>query len=178
MIDVPPVKLNKDANIPAPNEPTPLTLIGLGVNGTNATSDFFGSYTDYTYPDQLMKLVTDTVPIPSCKKTYSAFYIGDSNICAGGKGVKEGSCFGDSGGPLLKTKSSANQDVQIAIASWVGSRDCSGASPDVYARVSYFAGWVDSQVCLYSKSKPSTCLTSKPPTKRPTRRPSPRPASG
>ena len=141
VIDVPMVKLNKDVNIPASNDPTPLTLIGLGVEDVNATFDpSFGSFTIYTYADKLRKLVTDTVPIPSCTKTYTSFYIGDSNICAGGKGVKEGSCFGDSGGPLLKTKSSANQDVQIAIASWVGSRDCSGASPDVYARVSYFAG--------------------------------------
>ena len=159
VITVQPVKLNRNSNIPVPNVPTPLTVIGLGVNGTNTTSDpFFGSSTIYTYPDHLMKLVTDTVPVLSCTKSYSSFVIGDWNLCAGGNGVEEAFCYGDSGGPLLQTKNSAKEDVQIGIVSW-SPYGCYGTSPDVYTKVSYYAGWVDSQVCLNSKNKPSTCPT-------------------
>jgi secreted trypsin-like serine protease len=174
VIGVQPVKMNKDANIPVSDAPSPLTVIGLGANGTNTTDFFFGPYTTFTSPDQLMKGIIDTVPVSQCKKTFSSFFFGDSNICAGGDGVKKAACFGDSGGPLLLTKSSAKEDVQIGIVSW-GPNGCTGAYPDVYTRVSYFAKWVEGQICTFSKSKPSTCPIVKPTTRKPTRKPTKKP---
>ena len=174
VLDVPPVKLNRNADIATSNDPTSLTLIGLGVNGTRYVND----EKKYDYPDNLLKVEIDTIPFPSCRKIYNSFFVGDSNICMGGNGVKEGSCFGDSGSPLLQTKSSAGEDVQIGIVStdfYLSDSFCPGASnlPDIYTRVSSFVGWIDDQVCKFSKSKPSTCLTSTPPTKKPTRKPAP-----
>ena len=174
VLEVPPVKVNKDANIPVSDDPTTLTVIGLGANGTNTTDDPFSSgFTSYiTYPDQLMKIEIDTVSTPSCKKMYGSFFVGDSNFCAG-VDYEKGVCLGDDGGPVLLTKSSAADDVQIGIISLVGSYYCGGGAPDVYTRMSSYAGWIDDQVCQFSKSKPSTC-----PTLRPTRKPTKKPVSG
>ena len=138
VFDVPPVKLNKNADVPASYDPTPVTVIDHG--------------------DQLMKLVTDTVPVPSCKKMYSSSIIGDSEICVSRDGVMDGAYFGLSGGPLLLTKGSASEDVQIGMLG-TGLDPYHDDSAFVLIRMSYYAEWVDSQVCLFSKNKPSTCST-------------------
>jgi secreted trypsin-like serine protease len=179
VVGVPLVKMNKNANIPVSMETSALTAIGLGVTGVNTTTyvdDFFPfpiTTETYTEPDKLMQIAIDALPTAACKKVYSSYFIGEFNLCTDtSDDVKKGACYGDSGGPLLMTKSSAGEDVQVGIISW-GSDGCGGYGPDVHTRVSYFAGWVDDQICTYSKSKPRAC-----PTLKPTRKPSTKPVSG
>lgn len=57
-------------------------------------------------------------------------------ICAGND--RQGTCDGDSGGPLLF------DGVQVGITSW-GNRDC-GDPPDVFTRVSAYSTWIRWQV--------------------------------
>ena len=68
------------------------------------------------------------------------------------------------------TKSSAAEDVQVGIVS-LASGNCNQDGPDVHTRVSYFAAWVDDQICKYSKSKPSACPSLKPATRKPSTKP-------
>lgn len=177
---VPLVKINRDASIPVDVNPSALTAIGRGADIANSADiDFF--FPDYTFPDQLMQVAIYPVPIAPCRRTHGSYYVGESNLCAGSGGDElKGACYGDSGGPVVMKKSSAQKDVQVGIVSW-GSAGCSDADkPEVLTRVSYFAGWIDEQICMKSNNKPSACPTayssyykeaSKPPTKKPSIRP-------
>ena len=178
VMGVTPVKLNRNANIPDSVNPPPLTVVGLGVNGVNKTDDFFFSSSAFTYPDQLMQATLDPIPVPACKKTYSSYFVGDHNICTAGVTTeKKGPCYGDSGGPLLMTKSVPTEDVQIGIVSWGDS--CEFLYPEVFTRVSFYTKWIDGQICQFSKNKPSTCPIVKPspPTRNPTKKPTKKPAA-
>ncbi len=106
-----------------------------------------------------------------------------------------GLCNGDPGGPLLVTKSSPQNDIIVGVGSATLCPKQQGY-PDVFAKVSYFAKWIDEQICTNSKYKPATCpkkaptasLTKSPtasPTKAPTRqvraagaKPTAKPATG
>eukprot|EP00181_Compsopogon_caeruleus_P001552 CAMPEP_0184686204 /NCGR_PEP_ID=MMETSP0312-20130426/21617_1 /TAXON_ID=31354 /ORGANISM="Compsopogon coeruleus, Strain SAG 36.94" /LENGTH=538 /DNA_ID=CAMNT_0027141057 /DNA_START=65 /DNA_END=1681 /DNA_ORIENTATION=+ len=59
-------------------------------------------------------------------------------VCAGGLAEGEGTCFGDSGGPLL----AGPNNVQIGIVSYAGP-DCAQAClPSIYTRVSDYYCWI------------------------------------
>lgn len=164
VLGVPLVKLNKNASVPITKDNySAVTAIGLGVTGV-VSSDFFPVY---EYAKLLMNVQVNPISNAGCIKTYGSALIGDGNLCAGGDGLK-GVCFGDSGGPLLVKGNTAQNDVQIGITSW-GPGCADEGYPDVFTRVSYFAQWVDDQVCKFSKRKPATCPTSRP-TRRPTAR--------
>ena len=107
-----------------------------------------------------MKVPIDLVSQTSCKKTYNSRKIGVSTICAGGSG-DSGVCTGDTGGPLLLMKASAQADVQVGITSTRSMFTCPKVAdrPDIFTRVSSYAKWIDEQICLYSKRRPSTCPT-------------------
>ena len=157
---VPFVKINRNASIPDSTNSSVLTAIGLGAIDAPAQ-----------YPKFLMQVGIYPVSLPSCIKTYGSWKVGDSNLCAGGGG-KKGTCYGDSGGPLLSRKASAQYDVQMGITSWGEDYRCvSEGSPSVFTRVSSHAEWIDAQICKYGKSQPSTCSTLKPSIKPTTRKP-------
>jgi secreted trypsin-like serine protease len=163
---VPLVVMNRNASIPVSKNPSALRVIGLGVENIN--NSYFDS--TYTFPDQLMQAELNPLSVTACKKRYGSYSIGEKVLCAGGDGLAS-PCYGDSGGPLLMMKSSAEKDVQVGIVSW--GTGCDPDSPGVFTRVSSFGQWIDVQICKYSKSKPSTC-----PTLRPTKKPSTKPVSG
>nr|XP_027235733.1 chymotrypsin-like protease CTRL-1 [Penaeus vannamei] len=65
-----------------------------------------------------------------------------SMFCAGG--VRQGTCFRDSGGPLIETKGTViGPYEQIGVTSW-GSKTCS--KPQVYTRVQKFIEWI-TKIC-------------------------------
>ncbi|XP_069977040.1 chymotrypsin-like protease CTRL-1 [Penaeus vannamei] len=65
-----------------------------------------------------------------------------SMFCAGG--VRQGTCFRDSGGPLIETKGTViGPYEQIGVTSW-GSKTCS--RPQVYTRVQKFIEWI-TKIC-------------------------------
>ena len=164
VLDVRPVNINKEASIPVANNPSSLTVVGLG--------DIAINLQNVTVPAvQLNSLTVKPITMESCKNAYptaDASLIGLSNICTtSGAGVKKDTCSGDGGGPLLMQKGSAAEDIQLGIVSWSNSVYCNNAYPAVFTRVSYFAAWVDGQVCKYSVRKPSTCSTLKPTSQKP-----------
>ena len=157
---VPRVKLNRDASIPVSKNPPALTAIGLGVSGINTTDNGLFSETTYTRPKALMQVAIKPVSTLACKKVYGSATLGESAFCAGGDGVT-GTCFGDSGGPLLLKSTSAKNDVQVGISIAVPSANCVEVDePDIFTRVAYYADWIDAQICKYSMDKqlkPATC---------------------
>ena len=157
---VPLVKINRDASIPAVGQY--LTAIGLGMTGSST-------------PEYLMQVSTPAYSNEDCVKKFGKSTVSlDHTFCAGGEG--KGICYGDSGGPLLRRGASVDSDLQVGITSFVGKCGSIGM-PDGFTRVSYYADWIDSNVCLYSTStcpgtKPSTnaSITRKPTTRSPTTR--------
>lgn len=158
---VPLVKLNRNASVPRSINPPFLTAIGVGANDTMYGNEAYRTYTD------LKQVSIKPASMALCKQEYGSNLVGESILCAGGvKGV----CTGDVGGPLLLKKSSAEKDVQIGIISSKYKCPKQAGHPDLFVRVSYYAKWVDAQICKYSKKKPSTCPTMKP-TAKPTVKP-------
>ena len=150
---VPLVKMNRDASVPRSVNPPLLTTIGLGATGYNETSGSF------TYPKVLMQASIKPVPEISCRKVYGSTMVGKANLCASGGGVR-GVCNHDYGGPLIMMKSAAKNDVQIGITTRTYQCPTEADYPDIFTRVSFYAPWVDAQICKYSSFyKPSKCPT-------------------
>ena len=63
-----------------------------------------------------------------------------SMICATGRthGPQEGTCIGDSGGPLMVK---GNEEIVIGVTSW-GTTNCNENAPSVFARVSNQLQWI------------------------------------
>jgi secreted trypsin-like serine protease len=172
VVGVPLVKLNRDAAVPISSNPPSATAIGLGeIGGSEVSDDFFPTW--FEDAERLMNVQINPISTVSCIKVYGSARIGEATLCAGGDGEKA-TCYGDSGGPLLMKGSSAQNDVQIGITAWGPSGCVADGYPDVFTRVSYFAQWIDGQVCKFSKSKPASCTA----TLKPTSRPAAKPATG
>ena len=73
----------------------------------------------------------------------------DNMLCAGYPLGGDGSCFGDSGGPIVKRtrRNGSIVDVHIGVVSWgfYGSRCDKG--PGVYARTSKRVDWIKNTMC-------------------------------
>ena len=170
VVGVPLVLMNRNASFPGNNTRNLLTAIGLGVTQVNTTNS-----NEDTYPDNLMEVSVKSTPVLACWKAYGTELIKEFSICASEEGVG-GVCYGDFGGPLLIPSSSVSKNIQVGITSWGRASNCVAPNlPQVYTRVSYYAKWVDAQICKFSLNKPSSCPTVKPPTRKPSAKPSRRP---
>ena len=171
---VPLVNMNKDLSTPATG--ASVTAIGLGKNNSDLTSS----------PDYLLEVAIETVSFETCATAYSPVAIvKDTMLCAGGF---KGPCGGDSGGPLTVIGETSDLDVQVGITSFRPNALCGLTDvPLGFTRVSYFAQWIEEQVCHLSNSKPIACASitvkptsaptmSKPSVKPTTFKPSPKPA--
>lgn len=88
-------------------------------------------------PDILQFLTLKTITNDECKQMHSAeeaALIYPFSLCTFGK-KKEGTCGGDSGGPL------ALKGELVGIVSW--GVPCADGFPDVYTRVSEYTKWVN-----------------------------------
>ena len=101
-------------------------------------------------PDQMRQAEIELISAEECRKAYEAFgaaagdrglTISRSEMCAGSPEGSRGSCFGDSGGPLLAAADNDEGYVQVGIVSW-GVQCGNPSLPGVYARVSYFYKWI------------------------------------
>ncbi|XP_029014206.1 serine protease 33-like [Betta splendens] len=90
-----------------------------------------------------------SIPVVSnsdCSSNYSGRYtITDNMVCAGLPQGGKDSCQGDSGGPLVTKNTNANVWVQIGVVSF-GDGCAQPNSPGVYARVSQYQDWINSQI--------------------------------
>lgn len=74
-------------------------------------------------------------------------------------------CHGDSGGPLLTT-GPAGEALEIGIASYGASEECSPSSPQFYTRADAIASWVSQKVTEWAPPPPAQppIATTTPPT--------------
>jgi secreted trypsin-like serine protease len=141
---LPTIRLNDD--FASPSDGQDVTAIGLG-------------YTDYdaeTHPDALLKVNLQTVAYEQCAADYTADKIDeDVMVCAGVQEGDEGTCNGDSGGPLLELRD--GEYVQVGIVSW-GIEGCVAPNrPGVFTRVSGVKDWIDQMICELSENPPASC---------------------
>nr|ACE75318.1 chymotrypsin-like protein [Glyptapanteles indiensis] len=100
----------------------PVTMIGWGrLKYTGPTAEY------------LQKTELNIVDYNTCKREWT--FINQGHICVGST-VQQGSCLGDSGGPLI-----AN-DRLIGIISF--GKMCAAGKPDVGTRVFYYSDWIRS----------------------------------
>ncbi|GJQ80526.1 hypothetical protein Trydic_g12417 [Trypoxylus dichotomus] len=104
-------------------------LIGWGRTATNSG-----------IPNNLQHLNTQTITNAACQSHWGSL-VTASQICALTQ-AGQGSCNGDSGGPLIQSSNRA----QIGIVSFGHASGCAVGWPDVYARVSSFIAWITSAV--------------------------------
>uniref|UniRef100_A0A182IN32 Peptidase S1 domain-containing protein n=1 Tax=Anopheles atroparvus TaxID=41427 RepID=A0A182IN32_ANOAO len=79
-----------------------------------------------------------------CMGVYGAATIIDSTICARGRDApNQGTCNGDSGGPLTITEN--GQSVQIGVVSFVAAVGCEAGLPSGYVRTTHFRNWIRDQ---------------------------------
>jgi secreted trypsin-like serine protease len=90
-------------------------------------------------PSALQEVTLDYFSPETCQAAYGDVITPDM-LCAGKLQGDKSPCYGDSGGPLVVERD--NELLQVGIVSWgaqCGQRNKSG----VFARVSYFSGWID-----------------------------------
>ncbi|KAL6102393.1 uncharacterized protein ACO6RY_02008 [Pungitius sinensis] len=93
------------------------------------------------FPQYLQEVQVPVVSNSRCNAAYGT--ITSNMVCAGPDGGGKDSCQGDSGGPLVSKNGS--QWVQAGVVSF--GRGCAIAGfPGVYARVSQYQNWIQSQI--------------------------------
>lgn len=134
-------KISTTANAPAVG--TAMTAIGLGLLKSSPE-------TKATY---LMSVSINNLNPAACSAYFRYGFKSVNQICAGGA---KGTCNGDSGGPLVVHGASASTDLLVGVASYGTSAGC-GLYPSAWTRVSKYAAWITTNICKFSKFKPSTC---------------------
>ncbi|MFQ5613064.1 MAG: serine protease [Anaerolineae bacterium] len=101
------------------------------------------------FPDRLHELDVPLIDNTTCEAWYDSAqgdgdWITDNMICAGFEAGGQDACQGDSGGPLVIFNESSGNWEQVGVVSW-GVGCAAPMQPGVYARVSKFIAWIDSQ---------------------------------
>ncbi|CAK1548139.1 unnamed protein product [Leptosia nina] len=133
-----PIKnVRKVASIPLTTEYTPagvdLVVAGWGNNNTKGNNKRQNT--------QLKKVTVKSINNDECKRdlgkmTYKT-PVTKKNICTF-KADSQATCYGDSGGPLV------GKGKLVGITSWANT--CGRGKPDVFARVSEFAEWIQKKM--------------------------------
>lgn len=87
------------------------------------------------FSNDLQYLNLFTLSDSECSSRLSQMQIFASNLCTFTR-TGQGACTGDSGGPLVAS------NVLVGVVSW--GLPCAIGFPDVYARVSSYVGWIQS----------------------------------
>jgi secreted trypsin-like serine protease len=112
--------------------------------GEPGTISGWGKMTDTPYSTSAV-LRSVTQPIISneaCGKHYSST-IPDRRMCADGSGGK-GSCYGDSGGPLLVHRN--DRYTVVGISAFILANGCEKGFPSGFTRVTSFLDWIAENV--------------------------------
>ena len=100
--------------------------------------------TNTTLSSVLRKVHAPIIPINECKRIYPKYRIitNDKQICAGAINGQD-SCTGDSGGPLIVSKSESTDSTKYlyGIVSF-GSRKCGNGKPAVHTNLRYYKDWI------------------------------------
>ena len=159
---VAPVALNTNSAVPAVGAAE--IVFGFGTTSSGGSTS-----------KVLLEVGQNAVSYTTCNNYYGIIF--DAGMTCSYSAGKD-SCQGDSGGPLiLGGSSSAATDIQVGIVSF-GDGCAKIGVPGVYTRVSYYAPWIQSQICLWSSFKPATCTsTTNAPTSVPTQTPTKAPVT-
>lgn len=118
----------------------------LSEPGTIATVVGWGELEDGSQPTRLREVAIPIITNALCSDISGEIYgsIGPRTICAGGRDLGKGPCFGDSGGPLLVP--SNDGWTQVGIVSFGVARDRCGNVPGAFSRVSELLDYITSAV--------------------------------
>ncbi|KAJ3656400.1 hypothetical protein Zmor_015481 [Zophobas morio] len=104
------------------------------VTGWGQTSD-----ADSALSENLQFVRVTTLSNEECRLTYGN-QIYDTMVCVDGN-YNEGSCNGDTGGPLINVVSMGNAQL-VGVASFVSGNGCESTDPSGYTRVYPYVGWI------------------------------------
>lgn len=161
---LPPQSTEADAALLVLSKPTTAPAVrlagasdqGLLAPGTPGHIAGWGytSYASLTQPTQLQSASTVIQDGSLCANAYSYPYDSSLEICAlDAPSDTTGTCYGDSGGPLIAADSAGNP-VEIGITS-AGSPTCDTTKPQWFTRVDQIASWADGVIAQVAPA-PST----------------------
>ena len=145
-----PIPINMDDGIPTTEQH--LEVFGLGQTGTQPIAE------------RLRRGTFTSVPNDVCYDILSRFRraptVNDDILCANTINGTSSICAGDSGGPLTYTESDEingrGQTTLVGVASF--SDLCRpNPIPDGFTKVSFFASWIQDQICQRSNFPPISC---------------------
>lgn len=172
-VDLPPIPLNTQGDIPEADHP--VTVIGFGhnqariqindsrsdANSTIGTSVFddsnmLTSHMDPRVSNILQEVEVNAIPHEICNgdEMYRGHIDKESMLCAGVKEGGKDACYGDSGGPLIMRQ--GDDFIQVGVVSF-GSGCARANRPGVYSRISSASDWIQEQICELSSSPPTSC---------------------
>ncbi|XP_057380531.1 trypsin-1-like [Daphnia carinata] len=126
--------------LPAPGTTDTFVDLEAAIIGWGSMQDQYGPL-----PQVLQQATIKIISNAECQASYDNLQvtIADSMICAIIPG--KGSCFGDSGGPLLVKSSPTEPWTEVGIVSF-GVECASPDYPTVYTRVSSFSSWISQRI--------------------------------
>uniref|UniRef100_I3JSL1 Peptidase S1 domain-containing protein n=1 Tax=Oreochromis niloticus TaxID=8128 RepID=I3JSL1_ORENI len=114
-----------------------------GVNSWVTGWGNIGSGVSLPSPQNLMEVEVPVVGNRQCNCNYGVGRITDNMICAGLSAGGKDSCQGDSGGPMVSKQN--GRWIQAGVVSF-GEGCAEPNLPGVYARVSQYQTWINSQI--------------------------------
>ncbi|XP_039466946.1 transmembrane protease serine 9-like [Oreochromis aureus] len=114
-----------------------------GVNSWVTGWGTIGSGVSLPSPQNLMEVEVPVVGNRKCNCNYGVGEITDNMICAGLSAGGKDSCQGDSGGPMVSKQN--GRWIQAGVVSF-GNGCARPNFPGVYARVSQYQTWINSQI--------------------------------
>uniref|UniRef100_A0A182PK66 Peptidase S1 domain-containing protein n=1 Tax=Anopheles epiroticus TaxID=199890 RepID=A0A182PK66_9DIPT len=152
-----PSNLNNDIGLIRLSEPMPLggNIQVVALPEANLAETFFGRESTVSgfgrISDSIAGISTTLnfvhlriISNIDCMGTYGSATIIDSTVCAVGRDASnQGTCNGDSGGPLTVTEN--GQSVQIGVVSFVAAVGCEAGLPSGYVRTTHFRNWIREQ---------------------------------
>ncbi|XP_035784095.1 brachyurin-like [Anopheles albimanus] len=110
--------------------------------GSMGTVSGFGRTSDASQATSAVVMFTSNPVLTEadCISQWNSVLIQPQNVCMSGEGGRS-SCNGDSGGPLAVQDGGAS--LQIGVVSFGSAAGCAIGMPSVYARVSFFLGFIE-----------------------------------
>lgn len=146
------LRINTDANVPSFTG-EPLTVLGWGMQDVDVVE----------LSDQLREIEVNYIPNDACRRVRGNYdgnsityedRITDRMLCAADIHQTDDSCYGDSGGPAIRTGDGIEDDLLVGIVSY-GFGCAEPGLPGIYSRVSAVADtWIKSVVCGLSSAPP------------------------